>query len=98
MVVWVAVLAWGFGGGQEAPSATVSYSREVKPILSEHCFACHGPDEKTRKAGCGWIGLRRTRRCDRGIGRWLRGCGGRAALMARVTTDDPDEQSCRRPT
>ncbi len=29
----------------------VSFAREVRPILSEHCFACHGPDDAKRKAG-----------------------------------------------
>ncbi|MEM7012256.1 MAG: DUF1553 domain-containing protein [Verrucomicrobiota bacterium] len=28
----------------------MSYSRDVQPILSDHCFTCHGPDEKSRKA------------------------------------------------
>src|SRR5262245_32690518 len=28
----------------------VSYLREVRPILAQHCFQCHGPDEKARKA------------------------------------------------
>jgi hypothetical protein len=28
----------------------VSYNFEVKPILAEHCFKCHGQDQKQRKA------------------------------------------------
>lgn len=29
----------------------VSYNFHVKPILSDRCFACHGPDEEKREAG-----------------------------------------------
>lgn len=29
----------------------VSFDREIQPILSDHCFACHGPDASARKAG-----------------------------------------------
>lgn len=28
---------------------TVDFNFHIKPILSDRCFACHGPDEKTRK-------------------------------------------------
>jgi hypothetical protein len=33
-----------------ARAADVDFTRDVRPILSRHCFKCHGPDDKARKA------------------------------------------------
>jgi mono/diheme cytochrome c family protein len=33
-----------------AAAAPVDYARDVRPILSQHCFKCHGPDDNARKA------------------------------------------------
>ena len=34
---------------------TVDYNWDVRPILSENCFQCHGPDEKADARVCGSI-------------------------------------------
>ena len=48
-----AVVVLGLAGppaaAQPAP-APVDFSRDVRPILATNCLACHGPDEKERKA------------------------------------------------
>ncbi|RFC45748.1 MAG: Protein of unknown function DUF1553/DUF1549/Planctomycete cytochrome C [Verrucomicrobia bacterium] len=57
-------------------AATVSYNREVRPVLSDNCFACHGPDSGNRKAGL---------RLDQ-PGTW-----DRAEFMHRIEATDPEE-------
>jgi mono/diheme cytochrome c family protein len=43
------------GGAKEEQTVStervVDYNWDVRPILSENCFSCHGPDEKSRRAG-----------------------------------------------
>lgn len=41
-------VAWGSAGLAVEPEA-VAYNKQVRPILAEHCFKCHGGDEKARK-------------------------------------------------
>lgn len=47
-------LSVAFANGETARAAgvetrTVSFLKEVRPILAQHCFQCHGPDEAARK-------------------------------------------------
>ncbi|MDZ4859122.1 MAG: PSD1 and planctomycete cytochrome C domain-containing protein [Candidatus Hydrogenedentes bacterium] len=46
----IAGLLTGFGFGQASADDPISYDRQIRPILSKNCFACHGPDAEARKA------------------------------------------------
>src|ERR671913_1389234 len=47
--VIVSVTVKGMRAQDQTGRAPVSFTREVLPILSNNCFACHGPDEQQRK-------------------------------------------------
>src|SRR5580658_6080539 len=48
-----ALAAFGCGLGLLCPAAAepLQFNRDIRPILSDRCFKCHGPDKDSRKAG-----------------------------------------------
>ena len=75
-----------------APSKKVDFNRDVRPILSDNCLACHGPDEKKRKAKLR-LDVREEAVADRGQGK--RAVAPKnvkaSSLYARITATDPDD-------
>src|SRR5579885_1695623 len=69
------------------PAGKLEYNRDIRPILAENCFACHGPDSAARKAG-----LRIDRR-DAAIeaGAIVPGEPESSELIARINAEDRDE-------
>src|SRR5690606_410965 len=37
--------------GSEEDSDKISFNFQIRPIFSDKCYACHGPDPNTREAG-----------------------------------------------
>lgn len=69
----------------------VAFNRDVRPILSDKCFACHGPDSARREAG-----LRLDRReqalaeLDSGTTAIVPGQLDHSEIWRRITATDPD--------
>ncbi|MEW6159465.1 MAG: DUF1549 domain-containing protein, partial [Verrucomicrobiota bacterium] len=48
---FLAILMQPVSATGRTASGPVDFNRDIRPILSDNCYACHGPDEKKRKAG-----------------------------------------------
>ena len=45
------VLVFAWLSPVAAQERRVDFNRDIRPILSNTCYKCHGPDEAERKAG-----------------------------------------------
>jgi mono/diheme cytochrome c family protein len=73
-------------------AAKVQYAREILPILSGHCFTCHGPDEKTRKGGLRLdIAENAVKPAKSGSRAIVPGKPGESELIARIFSDGKDQ-------
>lgn len=88
-VITFALLALALARGaksEDKPDA-IDFNRDIRPILSENCYQCHGPDKKERKADL--------RLDDRDSAVELKtivpGNPEESELVARIFSEEPDE-------
>lgn len=73
------------------PAATkIEFNRDIRPILSDKCFVCHGPDSAKRKADLR-LDQRDSAIAERDDSRAIiPGDSDRSELVRRILTQDPD--------
>ena len=68
----------------------VRFGRDVLPILAANCFACHGPDEKNRKAGLRLDVESEAKARRRSGSPIVPNDPDKSLILARMTSADPD--------
>ncbi|MBI4326004.1 MAG: PSD1 domain-containing protein [Chloroflexi bacterium] len=78
-------------GAASAGSKGADFNREIRPILSQNCLQCHGPDEKKRKAKLR-LDIREQALSDLGGHQAIKPKDlAASALWQRINATDPDD-------
>ncbi len=84
-LVWHSLAAVAPG---QATAKAVDFNRDIRPILSDNCFTCHGPDDKQRQANLR-LDINEGLSADRGGYRIISsGDASKSRLFQRISAED----------
>ena len=76
-----------------AQNGKIEFNRDIRPILSDNCYACHGPDSGKRKAGLRFdLKDGAVAKLKSGNVAIVPGHPEQSALVERITTSDLDDR------
>src|SRR5947209_415850 len=92
---WLTVLLAGTTAlARDDPPRRIDFNREIRPILANACFACHGPDAAKRKGVSVPLRLDTEGGALADLGSYtavVRGKPEESELIRRITSDDTNE-------
>lgn len=75
-----------------AVAAPIEFNRDIRPILSNKCYACHGPDSASREADLR-LDIEEQAKADRGgYAAVTPGDAKASAMIQRITSEDAEER------
>ena len=77
--------------GSALSAATIDFSRDIQPILSDKCYFCHGPDAKERKGDLRLDVEKEAKAVKDGVTAIRPGKSHESSLIERIFSTDPDE-------
>ena len=92
IVCLIAVLVGMGGAVAESAEEPVDFARQIRPILSENCFACHGFDPAARQAELRLDEREAALALHEGHAAIVPGQASASEVWKRILSTDPDEQ------
>jgi hypothetical protein len=80
-----------FASAFAAAPTPIDFGREVRPILSDKCYNCHGPDEGSRRAKLRLDTRAGALHVENATASIIPGRSAESELIFRITSDDPEE-------
>ena len=95
--LFLAVVLWSTGDALPAADRdplpdVVEFNRDIRPILSDNCYFCHGPDKNKRKADLRLDTAEGLNGKGDSKGTVVPGKLGDSELFRRITSSDPEQK------
>jgi hypothetical protein len=84
-----AAILWTLPTASGLAAEIVEFNRDIRPILADVCYHCHGPDQAHRKAGLRLDVEESAKEARKGHAAIVPGSSAKSELIRRITAEEP---------